>query len=215
MRLFITNPSTHTSFAVTCNDTDSILQLKKTIQEKENISTLDQHLSYQHKPLRDSESLKAYGISDQSTLSLLARMRGGMKTKDNDMTDHQKKPKKKSTKKSPDDDIRPQNNELLPQGYKTIEDLRISYQRQKKDITDKDLCIHEYKTYECKKDGCPEGCEDENCPKEKASVKYMAASQNFRYCFVGTVESVIMYDLETKSHVHLFEKIHTGSSYFK
>lgn len=144
MKLFLQNPSTCEHSNINCDPWDLISNLKAKIQEKENISIMDQYLLYKCKPLLDSKSLDSYGIQNQDTLFLQLRIRGGMKTQTQNNREEIIRNKKKSKHLS-FGAYSLNKRDLLPNGYKNVEDLQDTYQRQKKDIDQQNLLHCEYK----------------------------------------------------------------------
>ena len=63
-------------FRVTPNNT--VLELKKMIQEKEGVPAKEQRLIYSAKQLIDERKLKEYHIQKESTINLVMRLRGGL-----------------------------------------------------------------------------------------------------------------------------------------
>lgn len=62
---------------VDCNLSDTILRVKETILEREEIPINQQRLIFAGIQLEDDYNLASYGISNESTLHLVLRLRGG------------------------------------------------------------------------------------------------------------------------------------------
>lgn len=133
MKVFVQCLSSKKLSTLELNPSDSVLQLKTYIEEKQNISVEDQVLSYQSKPLQDQQKLQDYNIRDNSTLDLNIRLRGGSKVhclvespeiKKNDVNKAEiSKPKSLKKKTLAKDFLKPKED-LLPEGYSDVEELQ-------------------------------------------------------------------------------------------
>lgn len=57
--------------------TDTVMQIKEKIQDKEGILPTEQRLIYAGKNLEDNRTMEDYNITTDSTLHLVLRVRGG------------------------------------------------------------------------------------------------------------------------------------------
>lgn len=60
--------------SINIDSTDTILQLKRNIEEKEGIPTDQQRLIYNGKQLQDVHTLNDYSIVNESTIHLVLRL---------------------------------------------------------------------------------------------------------------------------------------------
>ena len=66
-----------TSFPLSVSGDDTVLSVKRKIQNKENIPAMEQRLIYSGKQLDDERTLSDYKIENDATLHLLLRLKGG------------------------------------------------------------------------------------------------------------------------------------------
>ncbi len=65
------------STTINIEPSNTVLDLKKIITEKEGIAVQEQRLIYEGKQLDDPDTLASKGISDMSTIHLVLRLLGG------------------------------------------------------------------------------------------------------------------------------------------
>jgi hypothetical protein len=63
---------------INCDETDTVLDLKNRIQKKDNTPLDHQRLIFNGKQIEDELLLSSYGISNNSIIHLILRLRGGM-----------------------------------------------------------------------------------------------------------------------------------------
>ena len=61
------------------NSNDTVVDVKAKLEKKESIPPVEQQLIFQGQQLDDDHTLDDYAISNNSTLHLVLRLRGGMK----------------------------------------------------------------------------------------------------------------------------------------
>lgn len=66
------------TIVVNVNEDDTVDTVRQRIAEKENLPVDQQRLIYSGKHLEGSRKLSDYNINDNSTLNLLATLRGGI-----------------------------------------------------------------------------------------------------------------------------------------
>lgn len=76
MQIFVKTLAGKTT-TLQCSSSNTILDLKKMLADKEGISVNEQRLIYEGKQLEDTESLLTRGISNMATLHLVLRLLGG------------------------------------------------------------------------------------------------------------------------------------------
>jgi len=76
MQIFVKTLAGKTT-TLQCSNSNTVLDLKKMLAEKEGVGVAEQRLIYEGKQLDDNETLSSRGIPNMATLHLVLRLLGG------------------------------------------------------------------------------------------------------------------------------------------
>lgn len=76
MQIFVKTLAGKTT-TLQCNASNSVLDLKKMLAEKEGVAVNEQRLIYEGKQLDDNDTLSTRGVPNMATLHLVLRLLGG------------------------------------------------------------------------------------------------------------------------------------------